>query len=65
MDDKSYVMVDYKQLPGNQYYTIPGDSDIPAKQKTASCSKFVKGKIGINAAKCVKKELIVLLMKDV
>lgn len=40
MDDETYVKLDFKTLPGPQYYTIPKGSKIPRKDRSVFCEKF-------------------------
>lgn len=42
MDDETYVKLDYKSLPGPQYYTVKEGTDIPESEKSIFCEKFGK-----------------------
>lgn len=42
MDDETYVKLDYKTLPGPQFYTVSEDKDIPETEKAIFTEKFGK-----------------------
>jgi transposase len=42
MDDETYVKMDYKTLPGAQFYTVPQGTDVPNSEKSIFCEKFGK-----------------------
>lgn len=40
MDDETYVKLDYKTLPGPQFYTVTKDAKVPKEDKSIFCEKF-------------------------
>lgn len=42
MDDETYVKLDYKTLPGAQFYTVKQGTDVPNSEKSIFCEKFGK-----------------------
>lgn len=42
MDDETYVKLDYKTLPGAQFYTVKQGTDVPNAEKSIFCEKFGK-----------------------
>jgi transposase len=42
MDDETYIKLDYKTLPGPQFYTSPKGKDVPASVKAVYTEKFGK-----------------------
>lgn len=42
MDDETYVKLDYKTLPGPQFYTSPEGQDVPGSVRAIYTEKFGK-----------------------
>lgn len=42
MDDETYVKLDYKTLPGPQFYTVEIGTEVPNSDKSIFCEKFGK-----------------------
>lgn len=40
MDDETYVKLDYKTLPGPQFYTVERGAKVPKEDKAIFCEKF-------------------------